>query len=307
MAFRLKAIQSWTNGDSGDVLAFLQTCLSGHPSLQYFKYTTGAVLGSLTKDDLRRQCKDEEAANVIWHELEAHRKNIAEKRDIDETQPLTYTLFVRTPADVAVELEVYPSETVWNVKCRLADVEGTPAEQQRLIWNGFNMDDSKTLAALRIQNGAVLLLVPRMTNAIRSIPPTTARGMLMVPGNRAWGPSHSIRPWMPLVANDVYRPFPMNVEFDSVEQYSAFMQVVAEDRSLEERPMMEIVPSDGTKQAVQTHVSVDPANPEVLRVETVGDILVPNGRYKAVLRIPDKSGIAARSLMLTITSGSRIS
>merc|ERR1719261_2240345 len=93
---------------------------------------------------------------------------MAEKQEIEETSPQTCTLFVRTPADVAVELDVYPSETVWSVKCRLADVEGTPADQQRLIWNGFNMDDSKTLASLHVQNGAVVLLVPRMTNQIRS-------------------------------------------------------------------------------------------------------------------------------------------
>ena len=41
-------------------------------------------------------------------------------------------------------------------------------------------------------------------------------------------------------------------------------------------------------------------------METVGDILVPNGRYKAVLRIPERGGLPARSLMLVITCGSRI-
>jgi hypothetical protein len=309
MAFRLKEVQSWTSGENGDVLAFLQTILPGHTSLTYFKYTTGAVLGSLTKDDLRRQSKDEEFANIVWHELQAHRKSIADKREIDEVQPAAFTLFVRTPADVAVELDVLPSETVWSVKCRLADVEGTPAEQQRLIWNGFNMDDTKSLAMLRVQNGAVVLLVPRMTNQIRSIPPTTARGMLMVPGNRAWQPSHSIRPWMPLVANDVYRPFPMNVEFDSADHYANFMHVVLEGRDAAhtaERPVLEIVPADGTKAPVQTLIDVDPENTEVLRVDTVGDILVPNGRYKSVLRIPEKGGRAASSMMLTITCGARI-
>merc|ERR1719271_1111808 len=102
-----------------------------------------------------------------------HRKAITEKREIDEISPTTFTLFVRTPADV----------------------EGTPADQLRLIWNGFNMDDSKTLASLHVQNGAVVLLVPRMTNQIRSIPPTTARGMLMVPGNRATPYGRGCRWW----------------------------------------------------------------------------------------------------------------
>jgi len=309
MSYRAKEVHLWSNGENGEVLAFLQSTLPGHPSLSFFKYTTGAVLGSLTKDDLRRQSKDEEFANIVWHELQTHRKAIAEKREIDEVSPATFTLFVRTPADVAVELDVYPSETVWSVKSRLADVEGTPADQQRLIWNGFNMDDAKTLASLNVQNGAVVLLVPRMSNQIRSIPPTTARGMLMVPGNRAWQPSHSIRPWMPLVANDVYRPFPINVEFDSADHYQSFMQAVLEGRdavAASERPLLEIVPSDGTKQPVQTPVDVDPTNTEVLRVDTVGDILVPNGRYKAILRCPEKGGRPGRSMALTLTSGARI-
>ena len=72
---------------SHDVLVY-GTCR--HPCLQYFKYTTGAVLASLAKDDLRRQCKDEEAANIIWHELNAHRKSMAEKQEIEETSPQTY-------------------------------------------------------------------------------------------------------------------------------------------------------------------------------------------------------------------------
>ena len=54
-----------------------------HPCLQYFKYTTGAVLASLAKDDLRRQCKDVEAAHIIWYELNAHRKSMAEKQEIE--------------------------------------------------------------------------------------------------------------------------------------------------------------------------------------------------------------------------------
>lgn len=309
--FRLKEVRDWTNGESGDVLTFLRSVLAGHPCLNYFKYTTGHVLASLSKEDLRRQCRDDEAANIVWVELERHRQVVAEKREIDECHPTTMTLFVRTPADVAIELECFPSETVWAVKQRLSDVEGTPAEQQRLIWNGLNMEDRRTIASLRLAHGSVLLLVPRLTNAIRSIPPTTPRGMLMVPGNRAWQPSHSLRPWMPLVATDTYRPFPMNVEFDGVDQYAAFMQAVLADQQVEgvpnpEQAVLEIVPSDASHQPVQSSVHFDATN-EVVRVDTVGDIIVPNARYKAVMRIPEKDASPARALGLTITTGNKIS
>lgn len=309
-SFQLKDVRDWTNGEHGDVLAFLRSVLPGHPCLGYFKYTTGHVLASLSKDDLRRQCRDDEAANIVWVELDRHRQVVAEKRAIDEAHPQTITLFVRTPADVAIELECYPSDTIWALKLRLADVEGTPAEQQRLISNGLNMEDRRTLASLRLMHGAVLLLVPRLTAAIRSIPPTTPRGMLMVPGNRAWQPSHSLRPWMPLVATDTYRPFPMNIEFDDVNQYAAFMQTVLADQNVTgvpapEQAVLEIVPSDASHKPVQSSVHFDATN-EVVRVDTVGDIVVPNARYKAVMRVPEKEASPARALGLTITTGNKI-
>merc|ERR1712159_687591 len=56
-----------------DVREFLLTVLPGHPCADFFTYTSGYVLCSLDKEDLRRQARDDEAANVIWAELKGCR------------------------------------------------------------------------------------------------------------------------------------------------------------------------------------------------------------------------------------------
>jgi Ubiquitin family len=52
--------------------------------------------------------------------------------------------------------------TVEHVKQELQNIEGTPPEQQRLIFTGKQLEDDRTLAHYNIQNGATLHLVLRL-------------------------------------------------------------------------------------------------------------------------------------------------
>lgn len=306
-SYKVKEVDAWSKAE---VRNFLNDILPNHPCINLFQYTSGHVLATLEKDDVRRQAKDEEAANVIWAELSKFVKGVRDRGLTTAGVPASgaYTLFVRTPAEVAMEFEVSPTDTVAVLKSRLSDLEGTPVENQRLVWNGINMADHRTLASYSINNGACVLLVPHLTASQRFVPPPAPRGMLMVPGNKSWQPTHQAKPYMPVVCSDVYRPFPMSVEFGSVPDYQTFIaaaqkQVVDAPSEVHPNPkgapILEIHPIDTCHGPVQTRVFLD-NDMEMLRLDTVGDIAVPNTRYSATMHV------AGSQKQVTLTTGNRI-
>jgi len=300
--YKVKDVDGWSKGE---VREFLSDILPNHPCINLFQYTSGHVLATLQKEDIRRQAKDEEAANIIWAELSKFQKGSKARGLTTAGVPAegAYTIFVRTPAEVAMEFEVSPSDTVAVLKTRLSDLEGTPMENQRLVWNGINMADDRTLASYNIQNGACVLLVPHLSASQRFVPPPAPRGMLMVPGNKSWQPSHAARPYMPVVASDTYRPFPMSLEFESVPDYKSFMSS-AQKTGMDQTaapgaPVLEIQGAAADKKPVQTKVFVDP-DTEMLKLDTVGDAVAPNTQYSATMQF------GSEKKKVTLTTGNRV-
>ncbi|CAE7482712.1 LEUA [Symbiodinium sp. CCMP2456] len=142
-SFRLKDPLDWT---PSEVAEFLASILPGHPCLDCFTYTSGYVLCSLEKDDLRRQAKNNEAANVIWTELASRRKGaqatgtkaVVQRGGVDPRS--MFTLYVKLARQgSALELEVAPTDNVAYLKAQIALHEGTPPESQRLVVAGATM------------------------------------------------------------------------------------------------------------------------------------------------------------------------
>jgi hypothetical protein len=293
-SWRARDISEWSNAE---VRGFLNSALPGHECIPRFGHTTGRVLSSLEKEDLRKQARDEEAANIIWAELRRLREAREERNHITMRSPDKFTLYIRTPTDLSIELEVAPVDTVAEVKERLAKLEGTPAETQRLMWKGVHMLDKRTLASYAICHGSVVLLVPRLGNSGQRFAPPPAARSAHVAAAKTGIP----RPRVPVVCNDIARPWPMSLEFPSIPEYQGFMlslqrQAGRHDagpdlRSPQDAPFLEILPSDNTHMPVQTRILFD-AEAEVLLIDTLGDILMEGTRYRVLLHLRDEQKMA---------------
>jgi ubiquitin len=74
----------------------------------------------------------------------------------------SFNIFLKTLQGKTIPMEVSSSDTIQSVKSRIQDKEGIPVEQQRLVFNGKQLEDTNTMADYSITTDASVHLVLRL-------------------------------------------------------------------------------------------------------------------------------------------------
>lgn len=74
----------------------------------------------------------------------------------------TKQIFIKTLQGKTLTIDVSDTDTIQSIKNKIFDKEGIPIDQQRLVFNGKQLEDNQTIADYNIQADSNIHLVLRL-------------------------------------------------------------------------------------------------------------------------------------------------
>jgi len=71
-------------------------------------------------------------------------------------------IFIKTLQGKNITLDVSDTDTIQSIKDKIRDIEGIPVDQQRLVFNGKQLEDANTIADYGIEADSSIHLVLRL-------------------------------------------------------------------------------------------------------------------------------------------------
>lgn len=75
---------------------------------------------------------------------------------------IIYQIFVKTLTGKTISIDVTEKDTIEQLKAKIAEKEGMPEDQQRIIYAGQELNNVKTLIDYNIQKEATLHMSLRL-------------------------------------------------------------------------------------------------------------------------------------------------
>lgn len=89
-------------------------------------------------------------------------------------------IFIKTLTGYTFTVDVEPSDAIEQVKQKIQDTQGIPPDQQRLLFDGEELEDGRTLGEYDIREDSILHLVVRGSDPAPTLDATTVDGLTVV-------------------------------------------------------------------------------------------------------------------------------
>ena len=88
--------------------------------------------------------------------------NLSQNNNILNLKKIEFFVFIKTLKGKKLIIVIDPLNTIGELKEKICDSEGISPDQQRLIFEGKQLEDNKTLTDYNIKKESTLLMILRL-------------------------------------------------------------------------------------------------------------------------------------------------